>query len=378
MFIAPGCKTAIAALMLAAAFTATAATPVPIPTPEGTYIDLTKTDAENVNVEGNAGPDQCFGSTGAKTKVTFLLNNTAEQPYTFTMMTGHKGTCNLNLSMTDAAGRAVMTETLSVPNTGSWGRSTLHKVYINDPLPVGEYTLVITPSDLKDSNYAGNWGKFAFYAGIVDGRDHIPGSISLGNGSYVGMRTENNDGNVGYVKDDTYGTYDIVCDEAGVYDFTWGISKYGDGTATITVTDKDGNESVRTKWDVEALNNYAPATIHLEGEIAKGDNVLKILFNAPHTGFIVNFNNISLARVADHYSCVRNVAVEGQTVTEGNGYDLNCNLPISYDAETVSFSFDHPYGTVEVTAKKGDENVPVTEAGGKYTCLLFTSDAADD
>jgi len=367
MYPSTGYKTVLAALMLAAGFTATAATPVSIPTPEGTYIDLAMADKENAKVEGNAGPDQCFGSTGANTKVTFLLNNTVEQPYTFTMMTGHQGTCNLNLSMTDAAGQAVMTETLFVPDTKGWGRSTLHKVYINDPLPVGDYTLVITPSNLQGSGYAGNWGKFAFYAGIVDGRDHIPGPVSLGKGNYIGMRTENNDGNVGYVKDDTYGTYDIVCDEAGVYDLTWGVTKYGEGTTTFTVTDKEGNESVKTKWDVENLSNYAPVTIHLEGEIAKGENVLKILFNAPHTGFIANFNNISLAKVADHYSCVRNVAVEGQTVTEGKGYDFNCNLPITCNAETVSFSFDHPYGTVEVTAKKGEENVAVTEAGGKYT-----------
>lgn len=370
-FLSMNCNLKIKALcsafMLVAASYSFAATKFTIPTAEGDYIDLSLADVENANVEGSAGPDQCFGSTGEETLVTFSFENTVAQPYTFVMSTGHKGTCVINATLKDASGTTVLTEKFDVPNTGSWGRSTNHKMIISDALPVGDYTLELKPSDLKDSGYAGNWGKMAFYAGVVDSRDHIPGDISLGKGNYIGMRTENNDGNVGYVKDATYGSYELVCDESGVYDLSWGISRYGDGVATITVTDKEGNESVNTKWTVGDQKDYAPVTVHLEGEVAKGDNILKILFNANHTGFIVNFNNLKMTRVADHYACIRNVAVEGYTVTEGDGYDLNCNLPISFNGSNVSFTMEHPNCSVAVTAKKGDDAVAVTEAGGKYT-----------
>lgn len=354
------------ALMLVAGMTSLAATKFTIPTTEGEFIDLSLADVEHANVEGSAGPDQCFGSTGAETKVTFSLENLTAQSYTFVMSTGHKGTCVINWDLKNAEGTSVQTAKIEVPNTGGWGRSANHKVLIEN-LPAGEYTLQLTPSDLEGSDYAGNWGKFAFYAGVVDNRDHIPGAISLGKGNYVGMRTENNDSNIGYIKDGTYGTYDIVCDEAGVYDLSWGISRYGEGVATITMADKAGNETVNTKWTVGDHANYEPVTVHLEGEVAKGDNVLKILFNAPHTGFIANYNNVSLTRIADKYACVRNVAIEGQTVTEGEGYDLNCNLPISYSAATVDFTLEHPNSSIVVTARKGDSDVTVTEAGGKYS-----------
>lgn len=360
-------RTGFAALALAASMTSFAATKFTIPTSEGEFIDLSWADVQNANVEGSAGPDQCFGSTGEETLVTFNFENTVAQPYTFVMATGHKGTCFINLTLKDNVGTTVFADKIEVPNTGSWGRSSNHKVYISEPLAVGEYTMELKPSDLKDSGYAGNWGKMAFYAGVVDDRDHIPGPISLGKGNYVGMRTENNDGNVGYIKDNTYGSYDLVCDQSGVYDLSWGISRYGDGVATITVTDKAGKEAVNSKWSVGQYSNYEPVTVHLEGEIEKGDNVLKILFNADHTGFIANYNDLKMTRVADHYACVRNVAVEGGEITEGDGYDLNCNLPISFSGSEVSFTFDHPNCSVAVSAKKGDADVAVTGASGKYT-----------
>lgn len=360
-------KATLSAFMLLAGMTSFAATKFTIPTAEGEYIDLSWADVQNANVEGSAGPDQCYGSTGAETVINFSFENTVAQPYTFVMSTGHKGTCVINVTLTDAEGTTVLSEKLDIPNTGGWGRSANHKVIIADALPVGDYNLELKPSDLKDSGYAGNWGKMAFYAGVVDNRDHIPGDIALGKGNYIGMRTENNDSNVGYVKDGTWGSYDIVCDESGVYDLSWGVSRYGDGVATITVTDKDGNESVNTKWAVGDHKDYEPVTVHLEGEVAEGDNVLKILFNADHTGFIANYNNLKMTRIAEHYACVKNVTVDGFDVTEGEGYDLNCNLPISFKGSEVTFAMEHPNSSVAVTAKKGDETVAVTEAAGKYT-----------
>lgn len=69
------------------------------------------------------------------------------------MSTGHKGTCVINVTLTDAEGTTVLSEKLDIPNTGGWGRSANHKVIIADALPVGDYNLELKPSDLKDSGY---------------------------------------------------------------------------------------------------------------------------------------------------------------------------------------------------------------------------------
>lgn len=337
-----------------------------IPTAEGTYIDLTLATYENAKVE-NAGANQCFGSTGSKTKVTFAFENSVAQPYTFKMSTGHKGTCTINLTLRDNNGDVVAQTKNPIPNTGAWDRTYNWEWFLTEPLAVGNYTLELTTSDLQGSNYAGNWGKMGFYAGINDTRDHIPGPISLEKGNYTGMRVESA-GNVGYVKNDCSGSYNIVCDEAGVYDLVWGISRSGEGTALITVADKDGNVTTSTSWAIENLGNYTPATVHLEGEVAKGDNVLKILFKAEHGGYILNFKDVELKRVADHYACLRNFAIEGQSVTAGEGYDYNCNLPMEYDGSDVTLSFDRVHGSTAVTAVRDGENVTVTEiADGRYS-----------
>ncbi len=338
-----------------------------IPTPEETYIDLTLATYENAKVEGSAGADQCFGSTGSKTKVTFAFENSVAQPYTFKMSTGHKGTCTINVTLRDNNGDVVAQTKNPIPNTGAWNRTYNWEWFLTEPLAVGNYTLELTTSDLQGSNYAGNWGKMGFYAGINDTRDHIPGPISLKKGNYTGMRVESA-GNVGYVKNDCSGSYNIVCDEAGVYDLVWGISRSGEGTALVTVADKDNNVTASTSWAIENLGNYTPATVHLEGEVAKGDNVLKILFKAEHDGYILNFKDVELKRVADHYACVRNFAIEGQSVTAGEGYDYNCNLPMEYDGSDVTLSFDRVHGSTAVTAVSDGENVTVTEiADGRYS-----------
>ena len=338
-----------------------------IPTPEETYIDLTLATYENAKVEGSAGADQCFGSTGSKTKVTFAFENSVAQPYTFKMSTGHKGTCTINLTLRDNNGDVVAQTKNPIPNTGAWNRTYNWEWFLTEPLAVGNYTLELTTSDLQGSNYAGNWGKMGFYAGINDTRDHIPGPISLKKGNYTGMRVESA-GNVGYVKNDCSGSYNIVCDEAGVYDLVWGISRSGEGTALVTVADKDNNVTASTSWAIENLGNYTPATVHLEGEVAKGDNVLKTLVKAAHAGYILNFKDVELKRVADHYACVRNFAIEGQSVTAGEGYDYNCNLPMEYDGSDVTLSFDRVHGSTAVTAVSDGENVTVTEiADGRYS-----------
>ena len=88
----------------------------------------------------------------------------------------------------------------------------------------------------------------------------------------------------------------------------------------------------------------------------------------PHDGYILNLKDVELKRVADHYACVRNFAIEGQSVTAGEGYDYNCNLPMEYDGSDVTLSFDRVHGSTAVTAVSDGENVTVTEiADGRYS-----------
>lgn len=345
-----------ATLIVASAFsTVDAATAFDIPTTTGAYIDLKNADVENART-GGSGADQCFESTGAATVVTMKFNNTVEQPYTFIMWTGHKGECKINAVISDESGAEIAKTTFNVANTNSWNRTQQHTFFITSPLPVGTYTMTLKPSDLTGSGYAGNWGKMGFYAGIVDNRDHIPGTISLANGQYIGARTENNDTNVGYIKNDCSASYEIFCDQAGVYDLSWGITRYDGGVANISVADADGNITASAAWPIANLSNYEKATVHIPGEIKAGENTLKVLFNSTSGGFLVNYNNLEMTRIGDHYAAISDIRIAGQTVTAGEGCAYNCNLPLGFSEQNVTLSFTKSYGDVSLTAVDAEGN----------------------
>lgn len=98
--------------------------------------------------------------------------------------------------------------------------------------------------------------------------DHIPGSLALGHWDYTVARTENDDTNVGCVKNGTTATIDFTCDETGVYDMTWNCQKWGDGNVLIEVTDlASGDKEISQNWAVAA----GESTIHLDGLITAGE-----------------------------------------------------------------------------------------------------------
>lgn len=97
--------------------------------------------------------------------------------------------------------------------------------------------------------------------------------------------------------------------------------------------------------------------------------MLKLVFNANHGGFIANYKDMVLEKIADHCATFRGVAIDGQDVTAGEGYDWNCNLPLDFAATTTVKTNANANAIITATAVDGDGNaVAVTDNGdGTYT-----------
>ncbi len=339
------------------------ATTVDIPTAGGSYMDWRNADLTNANAENNGAN---VGSTGGSTVITFSINNTVEQAYVLTFATGNKNnSAKVHVQLTASNETVVIDNwTVTSEKTGAWTPTTPHNYYISN-LPIGTYTLRFTTSDVVD--YAGNWGKLAFYA--ASNYNHAPGVIGIASGGYAGgARLENSDTNVGWISNGTSATYSFICDEAGVYKMTIPMTKYGDGTITTIVTDDEtGTEEANGVWIMTNPTNYEDTDVPVEGELTTGFKTLTMQF-ATTASFLFNYKDFTMTRVGDHYSKIGGVSIAGQTVTTGATSDWYCQLPVSY-AATTTFGVDALYGTVAVTAKDGSDNtVAVTDNGnGTYT-----------
>ncbi|NDW12159.1 hypothetical protein D0T50_04545 [Bacteroides sp. 214] len=340
--------------------------PVAIPTTAGEYInwgDATITAAKVENDGAN------IGSTGESTIIVFNLANSKAGDYTMTLSTGHKesATATINLAIADASGAALYNGTHSVIGTGSWSNFSQTSTHIIKNLPAGNLTLTMSVSDLTGNKYAGNWSKLAIYEGIVDNRDHIPGTLSLDKGIY--SHGQMNEGtNIGWITDGRHASYDFVCDEAGVYEMSWEIARYASDKVRITVTDKaTRDEELDMVWDLtdDIPGDYTLKSFNLEGEISEGEKTIKYLFysESGNTSFICNYKALSFKKIAEHAASVKSVTIEGQTVAKGDGYDWACVLPESYSAATTTLDIKSVWSTIAVSAKNGEENVAVTNKG---------------
>ena len=339
-----------------------AAQTVNIPTTAGQYINWNDATISNANVE-NDGAN--VGSTNGNTVITFSINNSVEQSYVLTFATGNKNnSAKIHVQLTASDETVVINNwTVTSEKTGAWTPTTPHNYYI-DNLPVGTYTLRFTTSEVVD--YAGNWGKLAFYT--TNDYNKAPGVISIVGGIYDGPKLENGNTNVGYVSNGGKATYSFVCLQAGVYKMTIPMTRYGDGTITTTVTDDlTATEEADGTWTMTNPTNYADTDIPVDGELTKGMKTLTMQF-ATAASFLCNYKDITMTRIADHYSKVGGVSIAGQTVTTGATSDWYCQLPVSY-AATTTFGVDALYGTVAVTTKDGSDNdVAVIDNGnGTYT-----------
>ncbi len=338
-------------------------TGISIPTTTGNYILWNDDNAtiENATVE-NDGAN--IGSTGASTVATFAIGNNTKQDYILTFKTGSKNAATMLVTLTNKkTSDVVLSKTVDILNTGSWTPSTVH-TFLLSQLPKGNYELKMKVTEA--TSYAGNWVNLAFYA--TDNYNKAPGTIGIATGTYNGPKLENNNTNVGYVSNGGTASYSFICSQDGVYKMTVPMTKYGDGTIHITVTDDEtGNVEADNVWTMVSASNYENIDIPVDGELTYGMKTLTMRF-ATTSNFLCNYKDITMTRIADHYAKVNGVSIENQTVTEGTTTDWYCQLPINYDA-TTTFGVTAPYGTVAVTAKDdADNNVAVTDNGnGTYT-----------
>lgn len=354
-------KTILAAMLLVVASVATATTTVDIATTAGTYINWGNADLTNANSE-NDGAN--IGSTRSNTVVVFDINNTTEQAYVLTFATGNKNnSAKIHVTMT-ASDESVIIDnwTVTSEKTGNWTPATPHNYYISN-LATGSYTLRFTTSDVVD--YAGNWGKLAFYA--ASDFDAIPGTLTLANGSYNnnGMRVSGDE--VGWIKSGSFSTYTFINNTAGVYQMALEINRSNTGTMNIQVID-GSSESTEVDYDYEIPSSSygTPHNILLQNKLTTGVKTLKLTFTSDHSNYICNYKAPTFSKQYNDIAEVSGVTIAGQTVTDGTTSDWYCALPVSYDANTT-FGVTKANGTVTVTANNGS-SVSVTDNGnGTYT-----------
>lgn len=355
----------IAVALLGPGASAAWAAAVTLPMADGSYVNWNDaTTLENCKIE-NDGAN--VGSTRSNTVVTFDIINTKQQDYILKFATGAKYEATLHVTLAGEGGNVVDAD-VTVVDTESWNLTTQHAFLVSN-LPAGDYKLTFKVTNTTGS-YAGNWGKLAFTS--ADGYDSAPGSITLQNGTYAnGLRYESA-GNVGYVKNGGSAAYNFICREAGVYSLNMEMARIDGGTMGITVTDATtGKVEVSTQFaiDESVPDKYAAQTISLPGEISEGVKTMTLTFESASSGYIVNYQNVSLVRQASLLASITGLAIDGQTVTQGDETDWLCNLPINYDAETVTFTVASQNCQLTVTAAdEAGEPVAVTQGeGGSYS-----------
>ncbi len=338
-----------------------AANTVTIPTTSGSYISWNDCDLTGANVE-NSGAN--IGSTGASTVATFTISNTTQQDYILTFATGSKNEARLRVTLTNTSDNSVvLTKDVDVINTGAWTPSIVHNFLISQ-LPTGTFELKFQVT--QAASYAGNWGNLAFYT--TTGYNTAPGTVAIATGTYSGARLENNNTNVGYVSNGTSATYNFICSQAGVYKMTIPMTRYGDGTITTTITDDEtGTVEASSVWTITNPSNYADTDVNIDGELTTGLKTMTLQF-ATSSSFLLNYKDITMTRIADHFSKISGVTVTGQTVTAGDDTDWYCQLPVNH-GNTTTFGVTAVYGTVTATAVDAEnQNVAVTDNGdGTFT-----------
>ncbi len=336
-----------------------AATTVDIPV--ATTINWENATLENCKSE-NGGTD--VGSTRSNTVITFTINNTVAQEYILSFLTGTKNEADLNVTLTDGE-KTYLDKTVTVVNTGNWTPSVKHQLVIPE-LPVGEYSLVFKVTRTTGS-YAGNYGSLTF-SSAAD-YDKCPGTLSLEKGLYNGPRTENDNDNVGFVKNGGTASYSFINTEAGVYNMTFDLHVYNASKMNIVVLDENsGKEDVNTVYTLEKNNDYTPTTILLPGKMEPGVKKITFTFSDESDGFICNYKAPRLEKYASNIAMVKSVSIDGLSVKEGSTTDWLVNIPTTYD-ETTTFRVESISADLTVTARDAEgADVPVTDNGdGTYS-----------
>ncbi|MDE6611730.1 MAG: hypothetical protein K2K22_04125, partial [Muribaculaceae bacterium] len=231
---------------------------------------------------------------------------------------------------------------------------------------------------VKEGNngYVTNWKDFTVaYNGsdaeplpdIPEGWDVAPGTIHVAKGTYEGSLHIEDAGNVGYTRVGDKATYQFYAMESGVYrvdiDFTW----YNNTSADFVMTVRDietGETEASATYPVTSRHS---AHVLLDGCISAGRKELVFdVTGAPSDNYIANWVDFGLVKVGEKLAKVAAVTAEGLEATEIEGYDWSYNIPLAYDAATVSFKVVSE--NASLTVKEG-ENV-LEGVDGVYTIAV--------
>ena len=286
---------------------------ISIPQDLGSYIVLgTATGTSSVsdgvtitgcNIDSQLGDETnnryySVGSTGSSTVVTITINVTEAADYIFGFKTGAQNcTASLSLKLTDSTSQEVWTSTASVENTGSWTPVTNHYYSIGN-LTAGIYTMTISTNSITSGSYAGNWGQFCFNTKTQLAMPLLSSSsyINLATGTYAGGRSYGGD-NVGSIRNGASAEYVVYnSSESAKYLLDMGVSYYGEGTMTVTVTDMaSGTVEVSQAFSIPNVSNYANSVFPLTTAISSGLKKIKFAFSGTGngSGYILNYKNVT-------------------------------------------------------------------------------------
>lgn len=354
----------ITLLLLTALLPARAAA-TDIPLTVGNYL-TTSESATTGNINNNDGGN--LGGIYKNATATFTLTNASAQEMVLYFLTGNNNDSNPQVTVTLNDGTSDFFEqTVDVEKTGSWTPSSKHIMNIGT-VPAGTVTLKFAFTNT--SSYVCNLGSIGLYSKTAYDAtlDAIPGTITLGSGTYNGPKVESA-GNVGYVQNGGTASYLFYNGTEGAYDLSVDIYRYNQGgTMNVKITDQATGEA---DYDADyTIANDAPAayttnTITVPN-ITTGYKTMTFTFSNG-SSYICNYKNVSLAYkgVAAEFSAY---TIDEQTVGTGTETDYLCNLPVSY-AATTTFAVSATNGTLVVTAKDDtDNNLTVTDGGdGTYS-----------
>ena len=363
----------IAAMMLATPFSAWA--DIQWPSEDGKYFTLPNEADINFNDCAMRDPETSWGvfendgaslgSTGPNTNVRIFINNTEEQAYTFSMKSGANGLeAVTNLSMVDVAGDVYMDHDFDIPNTGGWGASTDHSAPTM-VMPAGKYCLTFSVKSTTGS-YAGNY--YNFHLAPLGKFIDIPGELTWEDIVCTGgCKWEGNGSNIGYMRHGVGFTINMNVKEAGVYNLSYDVTWFANKTHVVAdVIDIATGETEYSTWlNVTGSHHYDHHLL-----MSTGLKQVKFTFTNPNIGtsWLYNVPMPKFEKVGEKVAILQDFIPEGVEAGEFEGYDFNVNLPISYESKEFVFTVPALNGTLDVTAKEGDNDVTVTSLGnGRFS-----------
>lgn len=372
-------KNCVAMLLLMAFCSMKALAAVSIPTSVGQYMDWSEATLTNCNVE-NGGAN--IGSTHNGSKAEFTLANDNKMDYILTFASGANGlTAVVNWTLTDANGQEIYSEDFNISNTDSWNLTEAHTAPMGK-VPAGNLTLTMSVKSTT-GNYAGNFGRLAIYSydDYYAAYPQVPSDAFFplnepNYSTYKGCRYEAANDNIGYITDGTSAEHLFYASQTAYYDLSMGVTRYGEGTITATVTDvATGMVECSEVFEVPNASGYAQQTLSFKDPIAtKGVKKLTMTFNNGG-GFILNYKNLTLAKRAPYgdqgtmykveYS--QNLEEAGTITQTPSGKEAEAGSNVKFtakpnfgyhftkwtDAEGNTLSTNNPY----TVAVKGDINV---------------------